>query len=113
MSGIRKLRSQRPGIASQATSSSEKWTPHVNKIVQQLQSGDSATKLKAIESLEKIEDEDAVYAIQYAALQVDDAIAMPLVESMLRFRSKQACVALCQVALKNPHSNVGLQRSKD
>ncbi len=86
----------------------KKWTPQINKIVQRLQSEDSATKLKAIAELETIDDQDAVYALQFAALQVDESIAMPLVDAILRFRSKQACAALCQIALKNPHSNVGL-----
>jgi hypothetical protein len=91
----------------QQASDLKEWMPHVRKIVAQLQSRESRTKLEGLRKLESIATDDAVVALKFGALQLEPTIALPLVAKIQSIRSKASCLALLEIALVEPNSEVG------
>jgi hypothetical protein len=83
------------------------WMPKVRKLSQKLRASDTQLKLDGMKELEQINTPDAVTSLKYAALQLDPSNALPIVEKIKQIQSKDSCLALCEIAIADPNSEVG------
>ncbi|WP_345684599.1 polymorphic toxin-type HINT domain-containing protein [Novipirellula caenicola] len=100
---IREAKRQSKELAKQAKT----WLPKVKQWVAAISGSDAKGKLKTLEELRQLEDPSAVYALKLAALQLPDDLAFPFVEAIKNGRSRQACNALTEIAVKDPASKSG------
>lgn len=100
---FREAKRQSKKLAKQA----KVWLPKVKQWAASIAGSDAKGKLKTLEALRQLEDPSAVYALKLAALQLPDDLAFPFVEAIKNGRSREACNALTEIAVKNPASKSG------
>ncbi|WP_442510842.1 polymorphic toxin-type HINT domain-containing protein [Novipirellula sp. SH528] len=100
---IRDAKQQSKELAKQA----KVWLPKMKKWAASISGSDTKDKLKTLEALRQLEDPSAVYALKLAAFQLPDDLAFPFVEAIRNVRSREACNALTEIAVKDPASKSG------
>lgn len=83
------------------------WLPKIRDIVSGIESSDTAKRLKSIQQLKAIKDPKAVKALQFAAERAETQTALHLLNTIKRFRTKEACMALASIAVKAPSTELG------
>ncbi len=85
------------------------WMPKIRQWIAALDGNDSKKKVKAIEELRKVSDPKIVYALQFAAMQLNRDVGIHFVKAIHRFRSKEAATALTLVAIHDPSTPSGAE----
>lgn len=80
----------------------KKWMPAMRQVVSKLQMKSSRAKENALEKLDSIGEPSSIAALEFTCLQVSDDIAAPFIQAIARFRSKEACLACCRIAMEYP-----------
>lgn len=83
------------------------WSGPSHKIVKALRSDSAAAQQRALTSLKAMDDPSALAALEMACYEVDESIAGPIIETIAKFQSPAACMALTRIALANPESTRG------
>jgi hypothetical protein len=86
----------------------KKWMPKVREWVTAIEGKDTKKRLKAIQQLKELKDPEAIAALHAAIGQVSSDAALHIIQSISRFRTREACVSLAGIAIADPSSEVGI-----
>ena len=83
------------------------WSGPSEKIVKALHSDNVTAQQRALASLRAMDDPSALAALELACFEADESVAGPFLETIAKFQTPAACMALTRIALANPDSPRG------
>ena len=84
------------------------WMPKVREWTISIEGKDTKKRLKAIQNLREVNDPRVIPALDIAIWQVTADSAIHFIQTIRRFRTREACVSLAGIAMNDPSSEVGL-----
>lgn len=99
--------SQLQARAKEQAKSLREWLPKVREMVTGIENGTSARRLKAVQQLKAIKDPNAILALQFAAERINTQTASHVLNTLKRFQTKEACMALASIAVNNSTTELG------
>lgn len=81
-----------------------KWMPQMKKIAKGLMHSDSHRQQAALEALASIDDPSVISSLESTCPQMP-GYTQPFVKAVAKYRSNEACLAICRIALADVNRN--------